>query len=40
MVHRWVPSVQLRAMIQDGRLADAHSVAALALFDAYQQRRS
>jgi 8-oxo-dGTP pyrophosphatase MutT (NUDIX family) len=40
MVHRWVPLAELRAMIQDGRLADAHSVAALALFDAYQERRS
>jgi 8-oxo-dGTP pyrophosphatase MutT (NUDIX family) len=40
MVHRWVPLAQLRAMIQDGRLADAHSVAAITLFDADRQRRS
>jgi len=34
MVHRWVPSDELRAMVRDGRFPDAHSVAALTLFDA------
>jgi len=34
MVHQWFPEADLRKMIKSGELADAHSVAALALFDA------
>jgi 8-oxo-dGTP pyrophosphatase MutT (NUDIX family) len=34
MVHRWFATEELRAMVLDGRFPDAHSVAALALFDA------
>ncbi|WP_375491485.1 NUDIX domain-containing protein [uncultured Jatrophihabitans sp.] len=33
MVHRWFATEQVRAMVADGGFADAHSVAALALFD-------
>jgi 8-oxo-dGTP pyrophosphatase MutT (NUDIX family) len=33
MVHEWRSDAQLRAMGLDGSFADAHSVAALALFD-------
>lgn len=33
MVHEWRPLADIRAMITDGALADAHSVAALALYD-------
>ena len=33
MVHRWHPEREIRAMIDDGRLRDAHSIAALALYD-------
>lgn len=33
MVHRWFPEPELRAMIRAGEFPDAHSVAALALFD-------
>jgi 8-oxo-dGTP pyrophosphatase MutT (NUDIX family) len=33
MVHRWFATVELRAMIRSGELADSHSVAALALYD-------
>jgi 8-oxo-dGTP pyrophosphatase MutT (NUDIX family) len=34
MVHRWFAEADVRAMVASGRLADAHSVAALALLDA------
>ena len=34
MVHRWFPEAEVRAMVDDGRLADAHSLAALTLLDA------
>jgi 8-oxo-dGTP pyrophosphatase MutT (NUDIX family) len=33
MVHRWFAEADVRAMIASGQLADAHSVAALALLD-------
>ena len=33
MVHQWFPEATVRAMITDGRLVDAHSVAALSLYD-------
>jgi 8-oxo-dGTP pyrophosphatase MutT (NUDIX family) len=33
MVHRWFPERDVRAMIAAGRLRDAHTVAALALYD-------
>jgi len=33
MVHRWFPETEVRAMVADGRFADAHSVAALTLLD-------
>jgi 8-oxo-dGTP pyrophosphatase MutT (NUDIX family) len=33
MVHRWFAEAEVRAMIRDGRLRDAHTVAALALRD-------
>jgi 8-oxo-dGTP pyrophosphatase MutT (NUDIX family) len=33
MVHEWRSDAQLRAMVRDGTFADAHSVAALALYD-------
>jgi 8-oxo-dGTP pyrophosphatase MutT (NUDIX family) len=33
MVHRWLPAHEIRAMIADGRLRDAHSIAALTLYD-------
>lgn len=33
MVHRWLPSTEIRRMIAAGELRDAHSVAALALYD-------
>lgn len=33
MVHAWRSTADVRAMIRDGSFADAHSVAALALFD-------
>jgi 8-oxo-dGTP pyrophosphatase MutT (NUDIX family) len=34
MVHQWFLEAEVRKMIKSGELADAHSVAALALFDA------
>jgi 8-oxo-dGTP pyrophosphatase MutT (NUDIX family) len=34
MVHRWFPEADLRAMVRSGEFRDAHSVAALTLFDA------
>jgi 8-oxo-dGTP pyrophosphatase MutT (NUDIX family) len=34
MVHRWFPEATVRAMITGGELVDAHSVAALSLYDA------
>jgi ADP-ribose pyrophosphatase len=33
MVHRWFPEADVREMIRRGELRDAHSVAALALYD-------
>jgi 8-oxo-dGTP pyrophosphatase MutT (NUDIX family) len=36
MVHRRVDEAELRAMVRSGRLRDAHSLAALALFDAHR----
>jgi 8-oxo-dGTP pyrophosphatase MutT (NUDIX family) len=33
MVHEWFAESDVRAMIADGRLVDAHSVAALTLYD-------
>jgi 8-oxo-dGTP pyrophosphatase MutT (NUDIX family) len=33
MVHQWFPEATVRAMITDGQLVDAHSVAALSLYD-------
>lgn len=33
MVHEWRSVAEVRAMVQRGELADAHSVAALALYD-------
>ena len=33
MVHRWFPEATVRAMITNGQLVDAHSVAALGLYD-------
>jgi 8-oxo-dGTP pyrophosphatase MutT (NUDIX family) len=33
MVHRWVPAAEVRHMIATGALRDAHSVAALTLYD-------
>jgi 8-oxo-dGTP pyrophosphatase MutT (NUDIX family) len=36
MIHRWVPEDEIRAMIRDGRLRDAHTVAALALLDLHR----
>jgi 8-oxo-dGTP pyrophosphatase MutT (NUDIX family) len=39
MVHRRVDEAELRAMVRDGRLRDAHSLAALALFDASRPSR-
>jgi 8-oxo-dGTP pyrophosphatase MutT (NUDIX family) len=33
MVHRWLPTAEIRRMIADGGLRDAHSVAALMLYD-------
>ena len=33
MIHRWQPATEIRRMIADGELRDAHSVAALALYD-------
>jgi hypothetical protein len=33
MVHRWFAEADVRAMIAAGTFADAHSVAALTLFD-------
>lgn len=33
MVHEWRPDAEVRAMIRAGELRDAHSVAALTLFD-------
>lgn len=35
MVHRWFGEDELRAMVRSGQFRDAHSVAALALFDAF-----
>ncbi len=40
MIHRWFALDEVRSMIAGGRLADAHSVAALALLDASQWRPS
>lgn len=36
MIHRWLPEPEIRAMIRDGRLRDAHTVAALALYDLHR----
>lgn len=36
LVHAWYGAADVRAMIDDGSFADAHSVAALALFDLQQ----
>jgi ADP-ribose pyrophosphatase len=36
MVHRWFAEEEVRAMIGRGEFADAHSVAALALFDLHR----
>lgn len=36
MVHEWRSLAEVRAMIGRGEFADAHSVAALTLFDAYR----
>jgi 8-oxo-dGTP pyrophosphatase MutT (NUDIX family) len=36
MIHRWFALGEVRAMVTGGQLADAHSVAALALLDASQ----
>jgi 8-oxo-dGTP pyrophosphatase MutT (NUDIX family) len=33
MIHRWFPEVEVRNMIRRGQLRDAHTVAALALYD-------
>lgn len=33
MVHRWFAEHEVRAMVRSGELADAHSVAALTLYD-------
>jgi 8-oxo-dGTP pyrophosphatase MutT (NUDIX family) len=33
MIHRWFPEVEVRDMIRRGQLRDAHTVAALALYD-------
>jgi 8-oxo-dGTP pyrophosphatase MutT (NUDIX family) len=33
MVHRWFPDPELRAMIRRGEVVDAHTVAALMLYD-------
>ena len=33
MVTRWFPEAEVREMIRDGRLRDAHTVAALGLYD-------
>jgi 8-oxo-dGTP pyrophosphatase MutT (NUDIX family) len=33
MIHEWRPLPEIRAMMRRGELADAHSVAALALYD-------
>jgi 8-oxo-dGTP pyrophosphatase MutT (NUDIX family) len=35
MVHRWFAEDELRAMVRSGGFRDAHSIAALALFDAF-----
>jgi 8-oxo-dGTP pyrophosphatase MutT (NUDIX family) len=37
MVHEWRSVAEVRAMIGRGEFADAHSVAALTLFDAHQR---
>jgi 8-oxo-dGTP pyrophosphatase MutT (NUDIX family) len=39
MLHRWFAEDELRAMIGRGEFADAHSVAALALFDLHRPSR-
>jgi 8-oxo-dGTP pyrophosphatase MutT (NUDIX family) len=39
MVHRWFSEDDLRAMVRSGQFRDAHSVAALALFDAHVTHR-
>jgi hypothetical protein len=33
MVHEWRSLSDIRAMVRDGEFADAHSVAALTLYD-------
>jgi hypothetical protein len=33
MIHEWRPEADVREMIRTGELRDAHSLAALALFD-------
>jgi 8-oxo-dGTP pyrophosphatase MutT (NUDIX family) len=38
MVHRWFAEQDVRSMIERGELADAHSIAALALFDLARPR--
>lgn len=38
MQHRWFTESQVRAMVADGQLRDAHSLAALTLFDSYRGR--
>ena len=37
MVHRWFAEDEVRAMIGRGEFADAHSVAALALYDLHRR---
>jgi 8-oxo-dGTP pyrophosphatase MutT (NUDIX family) len=37
MIHEWRAEPDLRGMIRDGTFADAHSLAALALFDLHQR---
>ena len=40
MVHRWFAATEVRAMIADGRLRDAHTVAALGLLDLCRGNRA
>lgn len=40
MVHRWFAEDEVRAMLGRGEFADAHSVAALALFDLYRSTKA
>ena len=36
MIHEWRPAAEVRAMARSGELRDAHSLAALALFDLHR----